>query len=317
MFFANSVMGHGRPHTEDEDETGISVPGNGVPSLLGGTPPGQYEDGDISEGGVPGLLGGTPPGAFLGAIWGPDVEDGDDEEEQEQSAAQEFFSSLEEGQDFSEETVLLEDQEYETEVEFNPAEYDAWPQELVISGDGNVETGNWHVLTGDEKTTHEAVQEDGGAVSIGPEAEVSLNGDYLDAEATWASAFFDTTEAVVQGFEDFDLAKGQFEDGTEEEAKASFSSVFEESDFSMADGAQDYYEAILLDNDYYIMASTTGEDGFGAEDGEYNVVEHGTENTNPGTDWENVLETMDAEDWEEIEIVGVGYTDFGGGEADG
>lgn len=42
------------------------VPGNGVPSILDGTPPGHWDDqgSGVGPGGVPGLLDGTPPGHY-------------------------------------------------------------------------------------------------------------------------------------------------------------------------------------------------------------------------------------------------------------
>lgn len=50
--------GKGNPHLEQD-----GVPGQGVPSILGGIPPGHYQDGGVGPGGIPGLLG-DPPGFF-------------------------------------------------------------------------------------------------------------------------------------------------------------------------------------------------------------------------------------------------------------
>jgi hypothetical protein len=50
--------GKGNPHLDQD-----GVPGQGVPSILGGIPPGLYQEGGVGPGGIPGLLG-DPPGLF-------------------------------------------------------------------------------------------------------------------------------------------------------------------------------------------------------------------------------------------------------------
>lgn len=50
--------GKGNPHLDQD-----GVPGQGVPSILGGIPPGHYQEGGVGPGGIPGLLG-DPPGLF-------------------------------------------------------------------------------------------------------------------------------------------------------------------------------------------------------------------------------------------------------------
>jgi len=385
-------------YRKNDNESEFTVPGKGVPSLLGGVPPGHYRAGDISEGGVPGLFGGVPPGALLGAVWTQPIET--TVEDELYLTALVFFDLVKKEADFKGSgSVILEDQVYDTDVKFNPDD-DAvdWDDELnlVIRGDSDVSAGNWHVLTGDEKTTHENVQEDGGAVTMSSEGKITLHGDYNEnndnedndndnemndetndnemndetndnqnndnelndgIDNTWASAFFDTTDEVVDEFNYF----FNFEDGTfnseinndknsennnneandenndennsennsennnnennnngnndgnndiENNDGTSFSEIFGKSYFSMTDDAEDYFEAILLNNGYYIMTNSTEKDTFGVDGAEYVLVEHGTANTYSGISWEDVLYELGADDSEEIDVIGVGYTGF-------
>jgi len=405
-------------YRKNDNESEFTVPGKGVPYLLGGIPPGHYRAGDISEGGVPGLLGGVPPGALLGAVWKKPIEI--TVEDEMFLTAQVFFGLVEKGADFKGSgSVILEDQVYDTHVVFNPDVYAGWGEDLdlVIRGDSDVSAGNWRVLTGDEKTTHENVQKDGGAVTMSSNGEITLHGEYNEnnnnetndnennnnetndnennnnetndnennnnevndnennnnevnggIDNTWASAFFDTTDGVVGEFNYF----FNFEDGTfnsennnndnndgindgnndgnnnneandennsdnnnnennnndnndgindgnndnEANDETSFSDIFDNSAFSMTNDAKDYFEAILLNNGYYIMTNSTDKDTFGVDGAEYVLVQHGTDNT-WGISWDEVLGEMGESDWEEIDVIGVGYTGFWEIEANG